>query len=157
MENPSPLCDWIIDRFPTSAKSFESSMASKLLQSMSLFFIFLDYSFPEEVFGSIKQHRRLVELGAPVLQALVPLLDSKDDPFGENNVAEGASFKVKSNTQRKNKRTKRPIMDETPFQGLQISVPASREEAEALASSVLADQKIALQVIKFALYHLSRH
>jgi hypothetical protein len=114
---------------------------------MSLFFLFLDYSFPEEIFQSLKQHRRLVEFGVPVLQALVPLLDSKDDPFGESNVAEGASFKVKANAQRKRRRAKRPTVDEISFRNFQASVPASREEAEVLALSILADQKIALQVV----------
>jgi hypothetical protein len=120
------------------------------LNDLSLSILFLDYPFSEDIKRDMSTHRRSVELGTPVIQALVPLLDPKSGVFRQEGGGEEKVVKTKKNrdTQRNAKRAKnvKYLEDDTPFGKFGVSVPDCREDAEELVSDILAKQKAAMEV-----------
>ena len=148
----SPFCHWIIDSFPTNASSFATSLASKILDTTSLCFLFLDYPFPDEIKHALSEHRRSVEFGIPVIRAIVPLLDPKSGIFGHDTseaTPTPPNAKKGRETQRSAKRAKhlKYLDDDTPFHNYGIPSPTCREKALKLVADLLAKQRAALEVL----------
>lgn len=143
------LVDAIMSNFPTDAKQFNTSLASCLLSSLSLYFWSLDYPFESHI-GCYSS----VNIIEPVLQALSNI----DAFFDDSQTAEELvvvmededSFFKKRQTQKhrkKNSRAQRPAMsvDPKPFNRLGIPVPVTRSEALRQVDRILQEQACVLR------------
>lgn len=142
----------IICAFPSEAKVFDSSLASSLLSTLSLYFWSLDY--PSQ---SLVECHRAVDLAKTVLKTLSSTdMFPEEFPTAEELVddtepQEDQFFVKKRQNQRHRKKNSRIIrtsvsIDPKPFQQLNISVPLTRGEARQRAEEVLQDQQRILHV-----------
>ncbi|KAI0089815.1 hypothetical protein BDY19DRAFT_86920 [Irpex rosettiformis] len=134
----------IASMFPSSASSFESSLASSLLGQLSLYFWHQEYPLSD-----LAVCHNSVELTRPVLKALSsitfgsetksPVFDDVDDEFEGFFVAK----RTKQRDRKKNKRaaTRQMSIDTKAFERLQVDVPDSLEDAVSLEQQLLNDQK----------------
>lgn len=146
-----------MSNFPTDAKQFNTSLASCLLSSLSLYFWSLDYPFESHI-GCYSS----VNIIEPVLQALSNI----DAFFDDSQTAEELvvvmededSFFKKRQTQKhrkKNSRAQRPAMsvDPKPFNRLGIPVPVTRSEALRQVDRILQEQAFVLRVCQVLFYY----
>jgi hypothetical protein len=147
------LTEWAINGFPTSPDFFSTSLAHKILLRLSLSLLFVTYSTRSDVLGDLPDLRRQVELVAPVLDAIAPLLlldlNTTSNPLEDP----GNDFNPKAKkSQRQRKLAKRAgrnsAVDLKLFDDLKVAVPASSAEAKALATELLVKQKSLLQVCR---------
>lgn len=152
------LVEAIMNNFPTEAKLFDTSLASALLSSLSLYFWSLDYTCQSSL-GCYSA----INVVEPVLQIL-----SNPDAFFDDSQSveelvvlmdEEDSFFKKRQTQKhrkKNSRAQRPIVsvDSKPFARLGIPVPVTRSEASRQTERILQDQAHILRVCQVMFYSL---
>ncbi len=125
------------------AAAFDTSLASRLLNRFSVSLLFLPGAFTV-----LNQHRRAVELAAPLLKSLAAV------QFAEEAVNEDESISPTSPTKRRSQKTRKqgmrasraPVIDARPFDNYGVSVPTSQASAMELSATVLEEQKTILKV-----------
>ena len=154
MGEDSPLCRWILDRFPDNAAGFVSSLQAKLLSRISLSLIFLDDTSNKETLRALNKHGRSVELALKALQALSSMYSVGGEADKPTTAVDqydvGVTMKVKNKTTQREKKKARRFesitVDDKPFQKIGLPVPNTPEEAHELTQGILRDQKHALEV-----------
>ncbi|KAF8972584.1 hypothetical protein BDZ97DRAFT_1752471 [Flammula alnicola] len=145
-----PLSEWILEQFPTSPKSFESSFSSKLISKLSHFFLF--HLSSDE---TVRNHHQTANLAPEILQALFAGIFLEEDRLQVNAERPASSKKIFAKSSQKQaklakKATRNNALDERPFAALNIPIPRTRRDAEAAAVSLLQRLKIILE------FYLSR-
>lgn len=96
----------------------------------------------------LTQHRRSVELAAPVLKALSTAIFP--DENAQEDVARSPTSSTKRQSQQKRKQSSRanraPTIDSRPFSNCGLAVPLSKADADAIAATVLEEQMDILKV-----------
>ncbi|KAG6839283.1 hypothetical protein C0991_004136, partial [Blastosporella zonata] len=147
-----PLTSWIFEDFPTSINTYKASIASKLLNHLSLFFVFHPVPITEiqdtrETFTGI---HRLIITTPEVLSALSALQFEQEQGEYEEQDHENSMFiKIKTKGQKKrpkrggNKPARRSkvTLDSRILSKYGISTPLGREETDEAISKVLAHVK----------------
>ncbi|KAJ7576870.1 hypothetical protein C8J56DRAFT_1171170 [Mycena floridula] len=135
---------WLLDRFPSTAKSFVASpVTSKILFSLSRFFML--YPPPSSNLDMTKVQK--VNAGLDILRALSSMSFVDTDDLDEPNETRR---KDKGKTQRQAKKVRKmaailDAVDPSPFMVLGASIPTRRSDADALAQNVLCEEKLHLQ------------
>lgn len=149
----TPLREWMLEKFPNTPDTFSTSLARKVLNELSLFFLFP----PIPMFEATSMHSRYqaVQATPRVLETLksMAFVDGDDHSF----VQDAGSVKVKPKSQKKVRQAKQaartPSVDPEPFNSLGVPVPSCRDDAKEVALTILASQKSILDVR----HHLSRY
>ena len=147
------LHDTILQSFPTTYDAFESSLAARLLNhlSVSLLFIPLGTVTARVKFASLGQHRHAIELAAPVLQSLSgAIFNEVAIPDDDSASPSSPSSPTKRKSQQKRKQSMRasraPVIDPRPFDNYGIMVPTSSSQASQLGATILEEQMNILKV-----------
>lgn len=157
-------CDEMISQimsdFPATSQEYPSSIASKMLDSLSMYFLALPVqSLPTEVSRDISRHRGFIEGALPALSALNTMLFSNDKSFEDDinlydvEPDDGLIIKVKvSQKMRKRKLRQKPraTVDTSLFVKLGVPVPHTSEAATSLSVVILAELNGILSVRIFA-------
>jgi hypothetical protein len=144
----------IMTDFPSSSQEFPSSLASKILGSLSIYFLALPIdSLATEVSRDISRHRGFIEAALPVLCALNTMTFTNEKPFeGDTDICDIESddgiikVKVSQKMRKRNRQKPRAIVDTSLFVKLSVSVPHTSEVATLLSISILAELKEILSV-----------
>jgi hypothetical protein len=147
-----PLTAWIIENFPKSHDAFSSSLASKILKKLSMFFLFPPVSI-EGIESRMADHYRLVNSAPDVLRVLSAMTFGDSDTEADANkrsVGVSKLPKVKAKSQKQAKQIRKlamsKVVDLRPFETYSVSVPDSRQDAEITISHILGTQKSILKV-----------
>ena len=156
-------CDEMISHimadFPATSQEYPSSIASKMLDSLSMYFLALPVqSLATEISRDISRHRGFIEGALPALSALNTMSFSNDKPFEDDiNLydiePDDGIIKVKvSQKMRKRKLRQKPraTVDTSLFVKLGVPVPHTSEAATSLSIVILAELNGILSVCIFA-------
>lgn len=142
----TPLHRYLVEQFPDTAAEFCSSVFAQVLDTLST--SVLSFTVFDEGLNDMKDHYQTVNLTLPVLTEIAQAAFGADGDDGGD--MKDASPTKKRSSQKAKKKAKRiaqgPLLDPKPFQRLAISIPATRAEADALASALLKDLQNSLLV-----------
>ncbi|OJA12527.1 hypothetical protein AZE42_07157, partial [Rhizopogon vesiculosus] len=146
-------CDDIISQimtdFPTKSQEYPSSLASKVLDSLSMYFLaFPVESLETEVLRDISRNRGFIEGALPVLCALNTMSFTNEKSFEEDinvyDVDPNDGFiklKVSQKTQKRNRQKPRATINTALFFKFGVTVPHTSEAAISLTIGILAELK----------------
>jgi hypothetical protein len=161
-------CDEIISQtmadFPANSQDYPSSLASKMLDSLSMYFLALPVeSLATEVSRDISRHRGFIEGALPVLCALSTMTftnenlseDDTDlyDVESDDEIIIKVKVKVSQKARKRNRQKPRASVDASLFVKLGLIVPHTSEAATLLSISLLAHLKDILSVSIFTPFH----
>ncbi|KAG6840179.1 hypothetical protein C0991_008409 [Blastosporella zonata] len=154
-----PLTSWIFEDFPTSPSVYDASIASKLLNHLSLFFVFHEVPVPvpgiEDNREAFSRLHHLVTATPQLLYALSALqfgdeqgerveLDDDDSLFFIK-IKKGRKKRSKRGANEQASRSK-ATLDPRILPEFGILTPRSRKEAEEAVSTVLTGVKMIIEV-----------
>ena len=146
MNDEIPIREWILEQFPSTPKSFENSLFSKLLVKFSNFFLFQS-SADADVY---KRYHQTVGLAPEIFQSLSAMIFLEDTP-GASSDRPGASKKLKAkSSQRERKQAvkaaRRPSVSNEPFEVLELQTPRTSSELAVTTASFMNRLKDILEV-----------
>ncbi|OJA13247.1 hypothetical protein AZE42_12316, partial [Rhizopogon vesiculosus] len=135
--------------FPTKSQEYPSSLASKVLDIMSMYFLALPVeSQATKISRDISRNRGFVEGALPVLCALNIMTFANEKSFEEDinlyDVDPDDGFiklKVSQKTQKRNRQKPRATINTSLFVKLGVTVPHTSEAATSLTITILAELK----------------
>lgn len=140
-----PLQEWILEGFPSSTQSFETTFTWKLLSKLSEFFLF--HSSVDPV---LRKHHQTVKLAPEILQALFAMtVLGNARPAGSDNSKVSKKSKTKSSQKemkQANRSARRSVSNETPFIFTNIPIPQTSSDAISSISIFLENLKEILKV-----------
>ncbi|KAI0735956.1 P-loop containing nucleoside triphosphate hydrolase protein [Earliella scabrosa] len=146
------LHDAILQSFPNLPATYESSLASRLLDRFSVSLLFLPpgAASDRDAFALLSAHRRAVELAGPLLKVLSNLHFADEALKEEVSVSPTSPTKRRSQQKRKQsfRASRAPVVDQRPFDTYGVAVPTTQAEVIALTSNVLEEQ---LNILKYYL------
>ncbi|KAI0770957.1 hypothetical protein BD413DRAFT_613484 [Trametes elegans] len=122
----------ILHHYPHHAEPFLNSLASRLLKRFSLYLHFLPYEDSSDAPPSLRRNRRDVEVADLVLQAVSKFHFNDDPRMGEEENVDLGEFADSHILVKKKGKHKRKESKPT--------VPATKEEANVLASNIIGTQ-----------------
>jgi len=139
----------IMSDFPTKSQEYPSSLASKVLDSLSMYFLALPVEcLPTEVSRDISRNRGFIEGALPVLCALNTMTFANEKSFEEDinlyDVDPDDGFiklKVSQKTQKRNRQKPRATINTALFVKLGVTVPHTSEAATLLTIAILVELK----------------
>lgn len=137
----------VLDGFPRNAEHFQTSLASTLLATLSLYFWSLEYPYP-----GLRECHHAVDLARPALRTLGTMtFQVQPDARDADADSPEEEFFVKKRVRQKDRKkaklaARSPTVDLRPFSNLGIDPPTNKFEALTLAEALLADQKSTLKV-----------
>ncbi|KAG2160214.1 uncharacterized protein EDB93DRAFT_1324636 [Suillus bovinus] len=142
----------IITDFPTNSQEYSASIAKKLLDSLSMYFLaFPVESLAMDVSRDISRHRGFVEGALPVLCALSTMsfagagsFEDEIDPFDIESDDGFVKKKVTQKMRKRNRLKAHTAIDASLFVRLGVVVPLTSEAAASLTSYILAELRNAL-------------
>ncbi|KAH9931249.1 uncharacterized protein B0H18DRAFT_1116412 [Fomitopsis serialis] len=137
------LSDGIFEALPIEASLFSASLGCRVLQRLSLFFVFLSYPSPADIPDGILMEHHSVERAKRLLHILAQHLFESSGRTG-GPVRGSKKQKAKQQVQRP---APMPTLDSKVFNDLGIEVPSNRNEALAVAASVIETQRHLLQTL----------
>lgn len=144
LSNSTPLTTWILESFPNQLGAFQTSLASKLLQRLSVFFLFPPTPFLHDVQRVMAENHHLVSLAPVILRSLSEMT------FDEDQVSESPKLTKAKPSQKKLKQAKRlnakRVVDAKPFEVFKKPIPDNRRDAEKTVSNIMATLKTILEV-----------
>ncbi|PPQ78819.1 hypothetical protein CVT25_010688 [Psilocybe cyanescens] len=145
-----PLQEWILEGFPSSTQSFETTFTWKLLSKLSEFFLF--HSSVDPV---LRKHHQTVKLAPEILQALFAMtVLGNARPAGSDNSKVSKKSKTKSSQKemkQANRSARRSVSNETPFIFTNIPIPQTSSDAISSISIFLENLK---EILKFYLIEM---
>jgi len=150
----------IIADFPTSSQEYPSSLANKMLDTLSTyFFAFPVESLTVDVSRDISRHKRYIDAALSVLCALNTMTFTSEQPLeGDADLLaiepdDGfVRLKVPQAMRKRNHQKPRAAIDVSSFDTLGVPVPRTSEEATLWSTSILAELKVILSVSIPALF-----
>ncbi|KAG0703070.1 hypothetical protein DFH29DRAFT_918710 [Suillus ampliporus] len=160
-DRPERMISQIMTDFPTKSPEYPSSLASKMLDNLSMYFLALPVeSLETEVSRDISRHRGFIEGALPVLGALstmtfasVKSFEDESDLFDVEPDDGFVKMKVPQKMRKRNRQKVHTTIDTSLFVRLDVAVPPTSEAAALLSTSILAELK---QVLSFYLSLLRR-
>ncbi|PPQ98968.1 hypothetical protein CVT24_003464 [Panaeolus cyanescens] len=133
-----PLTEWMVANFPPDGKSFLDSLASKVLDRLSTFFL-VRRSSQTLPSGNPREVATFVSQAPQVFRALFAMtfVDELESPI---SLRPQMSTKSKANSQRQQKRLKKlsnNIQHEDVLRKANISIPQDKSDATDIAESIL--------------------
>jgi hypothetical protein len=136
--------------FPAKSQDYPLSLASKVLDSLSMYFLALPVeSLATEVSRDIRRHRGFIEGALPVLCALSTMTFTNEKLSDDGLIVK---VKVSRKARQRNRQKPRASVDRSLFVKLGVIVPHTREAATLLSISILAKLKEALSVSIYTLF-----
>ncbi|OAX33885.1 hypothetical protein K503DRAFT_786167 [Rhizopogon vinicolor AM-OR11-026] len=143
------LISQIMSNFPTKSQEYHSSLASKVLDSLSMYFLALPVeSLPTEVSRDISRNRGFIEGALPVLCELNTMTFANENSFEEDinlyDVDPDDGFiklKVSQKTRKRNRQKPRATINTALFVKLGVTVPHTSEAATLLTIAILVELK----------------
>jgi hypothetical protein len=149
----------IMKDFPTKYQEYPASIASKLLDNLSMYFVTLPVAEPlaMDVSRDISRHRGFVEGALPALYSLSTMKFASAESFEDETdlfeVESDDGFvkkKLPQKLRKRNRQKARTAVDTSPFMRLGVVVPLTNEAAASLSTYILTELKKALSVSTFA-------
>ncbi|KAG2091484.1 uncharacterized protein F5147DRAFT_822994 [Suillus discolor] len=142
----------IMTDFPTKSQEYPASIARKMLDSLSMYFLALPVeSLATDVSRNISRHRGFIEGALPVLCALGTMkftgTGSSEDEIDLFDVESDYGFikrKVPQKMRKRNRLKVHTAIDTSLFVRLGVVVPLTSEAAASLSTHILAELKHAL-------------
>ncbi|KAG1738631.1 P-loop containing nucleoside triphosphate hydrolase protein [Suillus paluster] len=141
----------IMTDFPTKSQEYPSSLASKILDNLSISFLALPIRFLEAEISSdfISHHRGFIEGALPLLCALSTMkfagANSFEDESDVEDIEPDDEFfkkKVHQKMRKRNRRkAQRAVINISHFARLDVAVPTTSDAAAALSIHILAELK----------------
>lgn len=146
------LISQIMTDFPTKYQEYPASIASKLLDNLSMYFLTLPVeSLAMEVSRDISRHRGFVEGALPALYSMSTMkfasAGSFEDEIDLFDVESDDGFvkkKVPQKLRKRNRQKAHTAIDTSPFVRLGVVVPLTSEAAASLSTYILTELKKAL-------------
>ncbi|KAI0791850.1 hypothetical protein C8Q75DRAFT_57350 [Abortiporus biennis] len=138
---------------PSTAEDFASSLISTVLGQLSKSFWFVEY------LGSrtLREHHQAVDFSLAALQTIPNMSFKEAGTTKDGDDRNDGHGKRKTQRHLKNARKyKKPMIDTTAFEKLNVAVPTSQQEADNLVATIIADQRDILKYYLFSL-RLSEH
>ncbi|KAG1889225.1 hypothetical protein F4604DRAFT_1612723 [Suillus subluteus] len=142
----------IMTGFPMKSQEYLTSIASKMLDNLSMYFLALPVeSLPVEVSRDISRHRGFIEGALPVLRTLSTMkftsaksFEDETDPFDIESDDGFVKKKVPQKIRKRNRQKAYTAIDTSLFVRLGVVVPPTSEAAISLSSHILEELKITL-------------
>ncbi|KAG2131228.1 P-loop containing nucleoside triphosphate hydrolase protein [Suillus bovinus] len=140
----------IMTDFPTKFQEYPASIAGKMLDNLSMYFLTLpDESLAMDVSRDISRHRGFIERALPVLCALDTMkfasagsFENEIDLFDVRSDYGFTTKKVPQKMRKRNRRLKAHMtIDTSLFARLGVVVPLTSEDAASLSTHILAKLK----------------
>ncbi|KAI0791849.1 hypothetical protein C8Q75DRAFT_57347 [Abortiporus biennis] len=133
---------------PSTAEDFASSLISTVLGQLSKSFWFAEYSGSR----TLREHHLTVDFSLATLQTIATLSFQETGTAKDADDSNDGHGKHKTQRHLKNARKyKKPMIDTTAFEKLNVAVPTSQQEADNLVATIVADQR---DILKYYLYFL---
>ncbi|KAG2070627.1 hypothetical protein BDR04DRAFT_1099616 [Suillus decipiens] len=136
----------IMTDFPTNSQEYSASIASKMLDSLSMYFLALPVESLAEVSRDISHHRGFIDSASPVLRVLSTMkfasatsFEDETDLFDVESDDGFIKKKVPQKIRKRNRQKAHAPIDTSPFVRLGVAVPPTSEAAASLSSYVLAE------------------
>ncbi|KAG1728187.1 P-loop containing nucleoside triphosphate hydrolase protein [Suillus paluster] len=145
----------ILTDFPTKSQEYPSSLASKILDNLSICFLALPVeSLETEVLRDISRHRGFIEGTLPLLRALSTMKFSSANSFEDESdlfdIEPDEGFvKMKVHQKMRKRHRQKPQhagINTSLFARLDVAVPTTSDAATALSTHILAELKQVLSL-----------
>ncbi|KAG1738617.1 uncharacterized protein EDB91DRAFT_1249139 [Suillus paluster] len=145
----------ILTDFPTKSQEYPSSLASKVLDNLSIYFLALPIeSLETEVSRDISRHRGFIEGALPLLRALSTMKFSSANSFEDESdlfdIEPDEGFvKMKVHQKMRKRHRQKPQhagINTSLFARLDVAVPTTSDAATALSTHILTKLKQVLSL-----------